>query len=61
MVLIHHTGKDATEGLRGYSSIFAAMDAAVEVSRDSDRREWKVIGRCNAHRNRTGRAEIAPN
>ena len=42
VVLSHHTGKDATKGLRGHSSLFAAMDAAVEVSRDGDRREWKV-------------------
>jgi hypothetical protein len=42
VVLIHHTGKDATRGLRGHSSLFAAMDAAVEVSREGDRREWKV-------------------
>ena len=42
VVLVHHTGKDATKGLRGHSSLFAALDAAVEVSRDGDRREWKV-------------------
>jgi hypothetical protein len=42
VVLIHHTGKDATKGLRGHSSLFAALDAAIEVSRDGDRREWKV-------------------
>lgn len=42
VVLVHHTGKDATKGLRGHSSLFAAMDAAVEVWRDGDRREWKV-------------------
>ena len=42
VVLIHHTGKDTTKGLRGHSSLFAAMDAAIEVSRDGDRREWKV-------------------
>ena len=39
---MHHTGKDSTRGLRGHSSLFAAMDAAIEVSRDGDRREWKV-------------------
>ena len=39
---MHHTGKDATKGLRGHSSLFAALDAAVEVSRDGERREWKV-------------------
>lgn len=42
VVLVHHTGKDSTRGLRGHSSLFAAMDAAVEVSRDGDRHEWKV-------------------
>jgi putative DNA primase/helicase len=42
VVLVHHTGKDSTRGLRGHSSLFAAMDAALEVSRDGDRREWKV-------------------
>jgi len=41
VVLIHHTGKDATKGLRGHSSLFAALDAAIEVSRDGDRREWR--------------------
>jgi hypothetical protein len=42
VLLVHHTGKDSTRGLRGHSSLFAAMDAAIEVSRDGDRREWKV-------------------
>ena len=42
VVLVHHTGKDSTKGLRGHSSLFAALDAAVEVARDGDRREWKV-------------------
>jgi putative DNA primase/helicase len=42
VMLVHHTGKDAARGLRGHSSLFAALDAAVEVSRDGDRREWKV-------------------
>jgi putative DNA primase/helicase len=41
VVLIHHTGKNTAAGLRGHSSLFAALDAAVEVSRDGDRREWK--------------------
>lgn len=41
VVLVHHTGKNTAAGLRGHSSLFAAMDAAVEVSRDGERREWK--------------------
>lgn len=42
VALVHHTGKDAAKGLRGHSSLFAALDAAVEVTRSEDRREWKV-------------------
>ena len=42
VVLVHHTGKDATKGLRGHSSLFAALDAAVEVSRDGDRRDGEL-------------------
>lgn len=42
VVVIHHTGKNTAAGLRGHSSLFAALDAAVEVSRDGDRREWSV-------------------
>lgn len=42
VVLVHHTGKDTTRGLRGHSSLFAAMDACIEVSRQEDLREWKV-------------------
>ena len=42
VLLVHHTGKDASRGMRGHSSLFAAMDAVVEVTRDGDRREWKV-------------------
>ena len=42
VLLVHHTGKNAAAGLRGHSSLFAAMDAAIEVSRDGERREWRV-------------------
>lgn len=42
VLLVHHTGKDASKGLRGHSSLHAALDAAVEVRRDGDRREWLI-------------------
>jgi len=42
VVLIAHTGKDSTKGLRGHSSLFAALDAAILVGRDGDVRSWKV-------------------
>jgi hypothetical protein len=42
VLLIHHTGKDASKGLRGHSSLHAALDVAIEVSREGDRRAWKL-------------------
>lgn len=37
-VLVHHAGKDATKGARGWSGLKAAADAEVEVTRDGDNR-----------------------
>lgn len=42
VLLVHHTGKDGTKGLRGHSSLYAALDAAIEVSRNDGRREWSI-------------------
>lgn len=42
VVLVHHSGKDTAKGMRGHSSLRAALDAAIEVSRDGECREWKV-------------------
>lgn len=42
VLIVHHSGKDATKGARGHSSLFAALDACIEVSRADDRREWKL-------------------
>ena len=42
VVLVHHTGKNASAGLRGHSSLIAALDAAIEVSREGDSRQWSV-------------------
>jgi putative DNA primase/helicase len=43
VVLVHHTGKDPTQGLRGHSSLVAALDAAVVVARKGDLRTWSVF------------------
>jgi hypothetical protein len=40
VVLIHHTGKDASRGARGHSSFHAALDAALEVKRTQGGLEW---------------------
>jgi integrase len=42
VILVHHSGKDATKGLRGHSSLHAALDTVIEVTRDGDRRCWKM-------------------
>jgi KaiC/GvpD/RAD55 family RecA-like ATPase len=42
VLLIHHTGKDASKGMRGHSSLHAALDCAIEVRRHGDQREWVV-------------------
>jgi hypothetical protein len=36
VVLIHHSGKDATKGARGWSGLRAAADAEIEVTRNGD-------------------------
>lgn len=42
VVLVHHSGKDAYRGLRGHSSLLAALDAAIEVGSNGENRSWKV-------------------
>lgn len=42
VLLVHHTGKDTTKGLRGHSSLYAALDGAIEVNKTDNRREWRV-------------------
>jgi putative DNA primase/helicase len=42
VLLVHHTGKDTTKGLRGHSSLYAALDGAIEVIATDSRREWNV-------------------
>lgn len=42
VVLIHHTGKDASKGARGHSSFTAALDGSIEVERSLNGRAWSV-------------------
>ena len=42
VILIHHTGKDESRGMRGHSSLLAAVDASIEVHRTDDARSWSV-------------------
>lgn len=40
--LLHHSGKDATKGARGWSGLRAAADAEIEVTRNGDYRAATV-------------------
>jgi hypothetical protein len=42
IVLIAHPGKDPTKGLRGHSSLIAALDSVICVTRENDLRRWIV-------------------
>lgn len=42
VVLIHHSGKDATRGARGWSGLRAAADAEIEITRNGDYRNATV-------------------
>lgn len=43
VILVHHTGKDSNKGLRGHSSLFAALDSVVEVLCDkNNNRAWRM-------------------
>lgn len=42
VLLVHHTGKNIQAGMRGHSSLHAALDTAIEVRRTPDAREWTL-------------------
>nr|WP_315474865.1 hypothetical protein [uncultured Sandarakinorhabdus sp.] len=42
VICVHHTGKDASKGMRGHSSLHAALDIAIEVGRGDLTRWWKA-------------------
>lgn len=42
VLLVHHSGKDAARGARGWSGLKAAADAEIEVLRDGDHRTLRV-------------------
>jgi hypothetical protein len=42
VLIIHHTGKDASRGARGWSGLLAAVDFEFEISRDGDLRSLRI-------------------
>jgi hypothetical protein len=43
VVLVHHSGKDRSKGLRGHSSMLAAVDTAIRVDEKNQHRQWKAM------------------
>jgi hypothetical protein len=55
VMFVHHAGKDSQKGLRGHSSLLAALDTVIKVSSAANQRVWSIekskdsqIGICNA-------------
>ena len=42
VILVHHAGKDQSKGMRGHSSLFAAMDTVIEVAQKDGQRMWRI-------------------
>ena len=42
VLLIHHSGKDASKGARGWSGLKAAMDCELEITRNGEQRSLRV-------------------
>ena len=61
VVLVHHTGKDKSKGLRGHSSVHAALDAAIVVERHAitNLRSWQVSKMKDGEDGHTGSFELA--
>lgn len=42
VILVHHAGKNRSLGLRGHSSLLAAMDAVIEVTKAPTGKRWAI-------------------
>jgi putative DNA primase/helicase len=49
IILVHHTGKNQSAGLRGHSSLLGALDTAIEVTRENGVRCWSVAKQKDGH------------
>lgn len=60
VILVHHSGKEASRGLRGHSSLNGAMDAVIAVERDrqTNRRSWRVTKMKDGDDGATGQFQL---
>lgn len=42
VMFVHHAGKDAGKGLRGHSSLLAALDTVIKVGSSNTQRVWSI-------------------
>lgn len=42
VILVHHTGKDESKGMRGHSSLQGAIDVGIRVGRVDGQRQWTL-------------------
>jgi hypothetical protein len=43
VLLVHHPGKDGSRGLRGHSSLHAALDSIIEIKKDGELIRWNLV------------------
>lgn len=60
IVLVHHAGKDASRGARGWSGLKAAADTELEITRDGDARAIKVSKQKDGEDGRFWRFKLKP-
>lgn len=62
VLIVHHSGKNESRGLRGHSSLYAALDTLIEVSTNSgnDSHVWKVEKQRDDARNQFGFFKLVP-
>lgn len=60
VLAVHHVGKDASRGLRGHSSLFAALDVVMEITREGEARSWKIAKNKDGKETEDYGFELAP-
>lgn len=43
IIFVHHTGKNQDAGLRGHTSLIAAMDSAIMIKKTGIERHWELV------------------
>lgn len=54
VIVVHHSGKDSSKGMRGSTALLGAMDTTIEVARDTDGRAVTVAVRKQKDAEREG-------